>query len=126
MRAPLASPPLTADIERDLAKLERATSFDGMADAYESVCAEAKRRTVPAALAIIPGLALFGCVYLAIRALGWVQPEWWWIVFVAIPFTTMVTYFLRGSETTREEARLQKAIDKWRMQAGVNAARRQS
>ena len=123
MKPLFARPPFDPEVKSSLERLEAATHFDGLEDAYALVDAEGKRRMAPAIIAIIPGVAISLILWLTACTAGWIKPEWLWPIVLAVFLVTAITYVLRGSDTTQDESRLHKAIVKWRKQAR-SAARR--
>ncbi len=78
---------------------------------------------MPAFFAMLPSIAVFALVILALRGFGLVPSDSWgyalWLLIV--PFAAVVTNALRGSQAVKDEQRIGKVLNKWRDQAGVDA-----
>jgi len=116
----IAWPPLSPEIVAALQRMETAQDFAGLRGDYDLVQSEAHRRSLPAMLAMMPGMALFALIYGGAQLLDWIRwPEFFanlgWIVIV--PFTAVFTNFLRGEQAVKDEMRIGAALQKWRKQA---------
>lgn len=120
MKPLIAWPPLSAEIVAALQRLEAGTEFAGLRSDYDLVDNEARRRSLPALFAMLPGAALYALVYSGLQALGWLRlPELlsnlgWLLIVIAAGLGANA---IRGAQAVKDETRIGAALSKWRKHA---------
>ncbi|MBI3438698.1 MAG: hypothetical protein HY054_08650 [Proteobacteria bacterium] len=116
----IAWPPLSAQTIAALQRLETATDFSTVLDDHAFVEDVARQRSLPSLLVMLPGAGLYALLYGGAQLLGWLRgPAFfvnlgWMLIIVA---AGLGSNFIRGEQAAKDEARIGKALSKWRMES---------
>jgi hypothetical protein len=118
MTHPFPYPPISSHTLEAIARIECATSLNGLERDFEAVRAEAFRHYGPSVLiALLTALPLVAGFAVAQR-LGWFGPEYWPYALTPVvvwAFMPASEYLMRGPRRVEDERRVRDALNVWKV-----------